>query len=681
MIRDTQSFNIHVLINSKKPFLKLMLLLCFIFLGLATYGQSVGDYQSKGSGDWNVLATWERWNGTAWVEPTLGQGYPGQYTGTKTVSIQSGNDVKLNVNPNSFTELKVSGTVSITSGIVYTLITPLITIKSSGTLAFGNNGSGIIVPGASVTYSSVLAIEMGGKLISLDQCNSQKDIWLNGVHYASCNGGGGQYSFAQLMANRGSIDATTSYNPMCVGNPLNLFATVTGANNTSNVTYKWSGPNTLPAHQVYSTNNSNISISGLSAGGPYLYIVTAIDPFNNATNFDSIKVTVNPLPNATISGSTTVCQNAASPVVTFTGSNGTAPYTFTYNINGGSNQTITTTSGNSVTIAVPTGTVGTFNYNLVSVKDGSAAGCLQNLSGTATVTVSAPITNNTLPNPSQSSYNCGVNESINGSMPTVGNYGPGLVFKWQSSTDGSAWTDIPSSNSQNFVPGLLTSTTYFRRIVTSGDCAVSISNTIVYNITQNPFTNNTIYFYNGAQTSGCGSFDPGQIGGDYPSSGGYINTYTFQWQSSIISASAGFSNIPGAIGQQYDPPVLTQTTYFKRIATSGGCSFETNVLVLTVGTTTPAVPTITTSAATCSAAGSSTISNYSASNTYIFTPTGPTVGAGGVISGMTTGTSYTVTAGNGGCTSAPSSSFTNAAMLTAPAVPTASVTTQPTCAV
>ena len=75
-------------------------------------------------------------------------------------------------------------------------------------------------------------------------------------------------------------------------------------------------------------------------------------------------------------------------------------------------------------------------------------------------------------------------------------------------------------------------------------------------------------------------------------------------------------------------------------------------------------------AATCSSAGSSTISNYNASNTYTFTPVGPTVGAGGLISGMTFGTSYTVTATNGGCTSLASASFSNDAQLPTPAVPT-----------
>lgn len=77
------------------------------------------------------------------------------------------------------------------------------------------------------------------------------------------------------------------------------------------------------------------------------------------------------VPSATIAGSTTVCQNSTSPLITFTGSGGTAPYTFTYMVTGTSgNQTIQTTGTNStITLPAPTGTAGTFTYTLVSVHD------------------------------------------------------------------------------------------------------------------------------------------------------------------------------------------------------------------------------------------------------------------------------------------------------------------------
>ncbi|WP_345291153.1 T9SS type B sorting domain-containing protein, partial [Flavobacterium hankyongi] len=81
---------------------------------------------------------------------------------------------------------------------------------------------------------------------------------------------------------------------------------------------------------------------------------------------------------------------------------------------------------------------------------------------------------------------------------------------------------------------------------------------------------------------------------------------------------------------------------------------------------TPVVPTTATTAATCAADGLSTITNYNAAQTYVFTPTGPTVGAGGVITGMTAGISYTVKASNGSCLSGASIAFKNPEKLTTP---------------
>jgi len=93
------------------------------------------------------------------------------------------------------------------------------------------------------------------------------------------------------------------------------------------------------------------------------------------------------VPSATIAGNATVCQNAVSPLITFTGSGGTAPYTFTYTINGGANLTVTTTSGNSITVTAPTGTAGTFTYSLVSVRDSTLPVSEQTQSGTAIITI------------------------------------------------------------------------------------------------------------------------------------------------------------------------------------------------------------------------------------------------------------------------------------------------------
>ncbi len=127
--------------------------------------------------------------------------------------------------------------------------------------------------------------------------------------------------------------------------------------------------------------------------GTFAYTFTSVENANAAFCTVPIgqtaTITVNPLPTATIAGTIDVCQNSTAPTVTFTGANATAPYTFTYNINGGANQTITTTTGNSVTLAAPTTTVGTYNYNLVSVKDASSTLCTNPVVGIATVVVQA----------------------------------------------------------------------------------------------------------------------------------------------------------------------------------------------------------------------------------------------------------------------------------------------------
>ncbi|MEX0812806.1 MAG: PKD domain-containing protein [Chitinophagales bacterium] len=98
------------------------------------------------------------------------------------------------------------------------------------------------------------------------------------------------------------------------------------------------------------------------------------------------------------------------------------------------------------------------------------------------------------------------------------------------------------------------------------------------------------------------------------------------------------------------------------------------ITFVTSGATTP-TPTVSTTPATCTDDGEATIDNYDASFTYTFTPAGPTVGAGGVISGMTPGTTYTVIATDAGCDSQPSTDFSIDPQTSGPNAPT--VTTDP----
>jgi hypothetical protein len=170
---------------------------------------------------------------------------------------------------------------------------------------------------------------------------------------------------------------------VCPGNEPYLVTPTPGS------TYTWVITPGTPGTE-WGINGTGNSISvDWNIPGVYTLSVTERNAEGCYGQARSVVVTVNTSPTATITGTTSVCLNATAPLITFTGANGTAPYTFTYDINGGSSLTLTTTSGNSVTVAAPTGTTGTFVYNLLSVRDASASSCSQAQSGTATVTVNS----------------------------------------------------------------------------------------------------------------------------------------------------------------------------------------------------------------------------------------------------------------------------------------------------
>ncbi|MCK9399076.1 MAG: T9SS type A sorting domain-containing protein [Bacteroidales bacterium] len=146
-----------------------------------------------------------------------------------------------------------------------------------------------------------------------------------------------------------------------------------------------SGPGTT----TFSDSTSGSSTATATAYGTYVYRWTIS---NETCTPSTADVTVNyyATPTATISGTTTVCQNATSPNITFTNPQN-LPVTITYDINGANQTTINVDASDSATVAAPTTTAGAFAYNLVSVVYQSAPACSNTISGTATVTVTPTV--------------------------------------------------------------------------------------------------------------------------------------------------------------------------------------------------------------------------------------------------------------------------------------------------
>jgi len=171
----------------------------------------------------------------------------------------------------------------------------------------------------------------------------------------------------------------------CNETPVNI--NFSAATETGTVTYNWTNSNTnigLPASgtgnlSFTAANTTTVPISGT------ITVTPIINSCIGAPH--SFTITVLPAPEGTIAGGDTVCMNSQPVLLTFTGSNGTPPYIFSYTINGGSAQTITSGSGNTATIAVPTTATGTFTYTLTGISDSGINSCANPLNEIATVVV------------------------------------------------------------------------------------------------------------------------------------------------------------------------------------------------------------------------------------------------------------------------------------------------------
>lgn len=101
---------------------------------------------------------------------------------------------------------------------------------------------------------------------------------------------------------------------------------------------------------------------------------------------------------------------------------------------------------------------------------------------------------------------------------------------------------------------------------------------------------------------------------------------------------------------------------------SDGGNGAPGAVLITYVTQGPLVPTVVTTPATCSESGTAVVNFYNPAITYTFTPSGPSVGIGGAITGMAVETDYFVIASIGNCTSSQSQTFSIEEQLPSPTI-------------
>jgi len=370
--------------------------------------------------------------------------------------------------------------------------------------------------------------------------------------------------FTKLAVAQASISG-----PTCVNTGIQYQYTISGNWNTStNMNWCLTGGVISGTTNTCKSGTPVVSILVVWNGGVTSGVVSLTSSIGNAT----LNVTVVPAlqPGAINASSKTQNINYNSIPVAINCSvatNGSCFPSYSYqwqqSLNSVNWTSITSQTSQNLSLSSPL-TQTTYYRRMVTETTSSSV----DYSDIATVYVYPQLVSSIAPTSKTINYNTGPGQLTNTRSGGNGTY----TYQWQTSTNNSTWNNI-SGATQNYTPGNLILTTYYRVITSSNGVPVT-SNTstiTVYpqiipgSISPSALTIN----YNAS---------PGQLTGTTPSGGN--GTYNYQWQSSVDNTN--WTNINGATALNYTPGNQTATKYFRRATISNGATGYSNTSTITV---------------------------------------------------------------------------------------------------
>lgn len=381
-----------------------------------TIDPSPQHYRSSGSGDWNTLSTWERWNGTNWVSPSGGEGTP--TSGHDTITVRSPDVVSVTSNV-TIDEVVVEfgGQITVSNEVTITVVDgPDTDLDVFGTLQFA--GSGLVSgpgsfqlnPDANINISSPGGITSAGATGNVQTATrsfsadanytydgSAAQVTGNGLPTAVNNltlRGGTKTASSSIALNTGVISIRSTTLNM---GPYQLTGDLTTDGDFGGV-LQISNTSAVPITANRTWNFKVVYLGGAAQtvmGGVYQGANPSLQLQNNHTNIVSGNITIS-FGTLRIVGTSVVDMNGYDLDITgnFQGINKDAGATFnagsgtvTYNRSG--NQTLWA-SGTAITYnnLVLTGSgVKTIPVGTIVNSNVSISGCMAGLSDGATISV------------------------------------------------------------------------------------------------------------------------------------------------------------------------------------------------------------------------------------------------------------------------------------------------------
>jgi hypothetical protein len=286
--------------------IKLLPTLLLVLTQTFVFSQTTGDYRSTKSGLWNDVSSWQYFDGSSWITPSINspQGYPGQYSVTAgVVLIQSGHTISINkpTSGNIAITTQLMGTVTITGALALNgdvsstidfifktlniIVTPITGLISM------NGKINLIVP----VDNAVL--QVSGLGINGGTCSNNQSFYIglnSSLTDSDCEG---TLKFSYVSSDGGTPNSIpTSNTPVCEGNSINLYGAYSGIGISKPIVYSWS---------ISDPNNSTVTQTGqnqtitMPLPGTYKATLKCTVQYDNntvLTNSEIINVVVNPTP-------------------------------------------------------------------------------------------------------------------------------------------------------------------------------------------------------------------------------------------------------------------------------------------------------------------------------------------------------------------------------------------------